>query len=174
MGKTSKSETVPKSMQDKFNEITEETDAFCEKYLNDEYKQTIRYAVAALCRKRPSPLLRGRVNTWASGIVHAIGTANFLFDRSQTPHCQVSDIYTYFGIASSTSTNKSKEVRDLLKIRPLSADWMLPSKIEKNSLVWIIQVNGLFVDARDMPVVIQRIAYEKGLIPYVPDEANDP
>jgi len=39
MGKTSKSETVPKSMQDKFNEITEETDAFCEKYLNDEYKQ---------------------------------------------------------------------------------------------------------------------------------------
>jgi len=51
---------------------------------------------------------------------------------------------------------------------------MLPSKIEKNSLVWIIQVNGLFVDARDMPIVIQRIAYEKGLIPYVPDEANDP
>ena len=166
----SKSENVPKSMQDKFNSIKEVTDAFCEQYLNEEYKQLICYAVASLCRKRPSPLLRGRENTWAAGIVHAIGSANFLFDKTQTPHCKAPDIYSYFGIASSTGANKSKEVRDLLKISYFSADWTLPSRMDQNSMIWMIEVNGFIVDVRHMSLEVQEIAYEKGLIPYVPGE----
>jgi hypothetical protein len=30
-------------------------------------------------------------------------------------------------------------------------------------------VDGLIVDARSMPLEIQIVAYEKGLIPYIPD-----
>jgi hypothetical protein len=40
--------------------------------------------------------------------------------------------------------------------------------MDDNIMAWMISVNGLIVDARSMPIEIQEIAYEKGLIPYVP------
>ena len=165
-----RSEKVPQAMQETFGRLTEMTDAFCDEQLNGEYQQLIREATAALCRKRPSPLTSGRPNSWAAGIVHAIGMVNFLFDRSQDPHCSASDIYTYFGIASSTGSAKSKQVRDALKMRQFSPEWTLPSKIDDNPMVWMLEVNGLIVDVRYMPLEVQEIAYEKGIIPYVPGE----
>jgi hypothetical protein len=103
---------VPKQMQEKFHNIMGMTDTFCKQYLNDEYKQLIRQATAALCRKRPSPLIKGKESTWAAGIFHALGTVKFLFDKSQTPYCKAPEIYSHFGVASSTGTGKSKEVRN--------------------------------------------------------------
>jgi hypothetical protein len=40
--------------------------------------------------------------------------------------------------------------------------------MDDNPMVWILQVNGLMVDVRHMPREVQVIAYEKGLIPYIP------
>jgi len=76
---------VPKQMQSKFEEITALTDAFCDKYLNTEYADLSRQLTAALCRKRPSPLVKGQAKSWACGIIHALGMVNFLDDSSQTP-----------------------------------------------------------------------------------------
>ena len=45
---------------------------------------------------------------------------------------------------------------------------MLRSLVEKNPLVWMAEVNGLLVDLRDMPREVQAIAFEDGLIPYIP------
>ncbi len=83
MAQVKKSENVPKVMQEKYKAIVEITDRFSKENLNEDYAQLIRYAVAALCRKRPSPLETGNINTWACGITHAIGMVNFLFDKSQ-------------------------------------------------------------------------------------------
>jgi hypothetical protein len=38
--------------------------------------------------------------------------------------------------------------------------------------VWILQVNGLMVDIRHMPREAQEIAYQKGLIPYIPADRS--
>jgi len=53
---------VPANMQDVFAEITRLTDTFCEKFLNDEYGCICRKLTAALCRKHPSPLLKGKID----------------------------------------------------------------------------------------------------------------
>lgn len=45
---------------------------------------------------------------------------------------------------------------------------MLASLVDENPLVWMAEVNGLVVDLRDMPRAVQVIAFERGLIPYVP------
>ena len=148
--------------------VTSKTDAFCQRYLNDEYRQLVRTAVAALCRKRPSPLLRGSEDFWAAGVIHAIGTANFVFDKSQTPHCNAPDIYSFFGVASSTGQGKSKQIRQWLKIHPFAFQWGLPSKFDSNPLIWMLTVNGMMVDVRHLPIEVQEVAYQKGLIPYVP------
>ena len=72
-------------MQARFEEITQLTDAFCQHSLTEEYARLCRELTATLCRKRLSPVARGKAPTWACGIIHALGMVNFLFDSSQTP-----------------------------------------------------------------------------------------
>jgi hypothetical protein len=40
--------------------------------------------------------------------------------------------------------------------------------MDKNPLVWMAEVNGYLVDLRHMPREVQEIAFEKGMIPYIP------
>ncbi len=170
MSKVTKSETVPEAMQAKFAELTGLTDEFCKQYLNDEYALLCRQLTAALCRKRPSPLATGKAKTWAAGIIHALGMANFLFDPSQTPHVKATDIYSAFGIGQSTGQGKSKQIRDLMDIRQMDHNWCLPSQIDHNPMAWMISVNGLIIDARHAPRPVQEEAFRKGMIPYLPAE----
>jgi hypothetical protein len=100
--------------------------------------------------------------------VHAVGRVNFLNDPSHNPHCKPNAIYAFFGIAESTGQNKSKEIRELLGMNTMSHHWLLPSRLADNSLVWMLQVNGFMIDIRNAPIELQRLAYEKGLIPFVP------
>jgi hypothetical protein len=162
------SERVPKPMQERFESLCEATDAFSDAHLNGEYKQLIRYLLAALCRKRPSPLAGGKVTTWAAAAVHAIGTANFLFDRTQTPHCKSPQIFAFFGVSASNGQARSKQLRDLMGVDCFSPEWTLPSRMDANPMVWMVEVDGFIHDARSLPLQVQEIAYAKGLIPYIP------
>src|SRR5215472_16529766 len=158
MPKRSTALHVPKDMQARFEEITQLIDAFCHTYLNDEYAQLSRELTATLCRKRPSPLERGKATVWACGIIHALGMVNFLFDSSQTPHIAARGIWEYFGLSSSTMQAKSKQIRDLMGMYPMDPDWSTPSMIDKNPLIWMLEVNGLLVDMRQAPREIQEAA----------------
>ena len=166
----SKENKVPQQMQSKFAEITDLTDAFCSTYLNAEYGSMSRKLTAALCRKRPSPLVRGKAKTWACGIVHALGMVNFLYDSSQTPHIKATELYKLFGVGQSTGQGKSKQIRDMMKMSPMSPDWCLPSRIDDNPLIWMVSVNGLPMDIRNAPYAIQAEAFDKGIIPYIPGD----
>ena len=123
-------------------------------------------------RKRPSPLIKGKVNSWACGIIHTLGMVNFLFDSSQTPHLKANEIYTAFGVGKSTGQGKSKEIRDIMNINMLDTNWSLPSMIEKNPLNWLVSINGLIIDVRQAPRQIQEEAFNKGLIPYLPENVD--
>jgi len=168
MAKVTKSEKVPKNMQDEFLTIVTFTDEFCKKNLNDEYAQLARYVTSALCRKRPSPLVNGRSNTWACGIIYALGFVNFLFDKGEEPYINATDLCDSFGISKSTGSSKSKIIRDIMGMTQLDPNWCLPSKMGDNPMAWTILFNGFVVDARHLPIEIQEIAYKKGLIPYIP------
>lgn len=160
-------------MQPTFDSITALIDHVCDEALNDEYRELCYRATAKLCRKRPSPLLRGKPTSWACGIVYAMGQINFLFDKSQEIHLTTDELCNYFGVSKVTGGSKAKAVRDALKIRyQLDPDWCLPSKIIDNPLVWMLEMNGFIVDIRQMPRDVQVAAYEKGLIPYIPDDAK--
>jgi tetratricopeptide (TPR) repeat protein len=159
---------VPPKMQAIFEDITNLTDEVCQKHLNQEYAELARRMVAALCRKRPSPLLSGYSESWAAGVTYAMGQANFLFDRSQEPHMRADDLCRAMNTSKSTASTKANAIRKLLKIHHFDHKWMLPSRIDDSPVVWMIMVNGIYVDARDMPREIQKEAVEKGFIPYMP------
>jgi Domain of unknown function (DUF6398)/Plasmid pRiA4b ORF-3-like protein len=172
MAKTKKSENVPNAMQEKFDGIVAITNDFAKQHLNSEYAQLIRFATAALCRKRPSPLASGKEKTWACGITHAIGMVNFVFDSSQNPHVSAKEIYDWFGVSPSTGQSKSKQVRDILDMHQMDPNWCLPSKLDNNPMAWMISVDGFILDARFVRREIQEVAYAQGLIPYIPDDSK--
>ena len=62
----------------------------------------------------------------------------------------------------------------MLEMGQFSHRWMLPSRLEDNLAVWILQDDGLMMDIRDAPPELQRLAYEKWLIPFVPSEPQEP
>jgi Domain of unknown function (DUF6398) len=107
------------------------------------------------------------INKPGCAVLYALGQVNFLSDKSTTPYMAMTELCARFGIAPSTGGNKAKLVRKALGIRQFNHKWTLPSRLADSSLPWLIAVDGLVVDARRLPVAIQEVAVQKGLIPYL-------
>jgi len=149
-------------------EITSVTDDMCEEHLTEEYAEVVRSMTAALCRKRPSPLLQGNLNVWACAIVHTVGGVNFLFDHAQTPHFTATDLADLFEVSKSTVAAKVNTIRRLLRVYTFDPRWTLPSRRADNPLTWMVEINGFIVDVRTLPFEAQESAVRQGAIPYLP------
>ena len=167
--------SIPQAVRPAHDEIVGMTDAFCRERLDDEYGALCRKLAGVLSRKRPSPLTRGKPESWASGIVRVVGWVNFLGDPSQPHHMRMTDIDEGIGVSEATGSAKSMAIRNLLGIRRLDPEWTLPSRMDDNPLIWMLAVNGFVTDIRRCPREAQVLAYAKGLIPYIPaDRMCDP
>lgn len=166
-------ERVPAAVRPVYDTIVAQTDALAKQHLDDEYAALFRKMAAALARKRPSPLPSGKPASWAAGIAHAVGRANFLDDRTQTPYMAMSDLFKALGVSQATGTAKSKQIRDMLGVGVFDPTWTRPSRLGETPLVWMIEVNGLLVDVRHAPLWLQEEAFRHGLIPYVPSAGGD-
>jgi hypothetical protein len=164
-----RSEVIPTAMKEIFEKINSITNPICKQYLNDEYALLAKQATAALCRKRPTPFT-GSLTSWACGIVYALGIVNFLFDKSQKPYIKAEDLCMAFQLSKSTGHTKAKMVLNLLKANRFNANWVLPSRLDTHPMAWMIMFNGFIVDVRQLPIEVQLMAYEKGLIPKMPPE----
>lgn len=166
--------SVPKNMQADFAQISGVTDDFCKTLLNEEYTLVCRKIAAALCRKRPSPLAAGNLTHWIAAIIHAAGTVNFLWDKTQKPYMRAFEIAERFSISNGSVCQKSKEIQRALKLVQLDPRFCLPSRLANNPLVWMIEVNGFIVDVRRAPKEIQEEAFRLGLIPCLPEDLLKP
>jgi hypothetical protein len=161
-------QTIPKKVRPFYESIVSLIEDVCREQLNEEYAELGRELAGALARKRPSPIERGRPEVWACAIIYALGTVNFLFDKSQKPHLRSDELCAAFAVSPSTGSAKAKLIRDLFGMFQFDPRWTLPSLIDDNPLVWMLSVNGMIVDIRYMPRGAQEVAYQKGLIPYIP------
>ena len=150
-------------------QILELINAFCLKHLDEEYSELCDDLTWAAFDE-DLPFEKGKPAGWASGIVHAIGFINFLQDPSQSPHMTSAQIAEGFGVSQQTMQNKSKIIRDKFDLMQMDPDWCLPSMIGDNPMVWMLEVDGIFIDARTAPLEFQQEAYRLGLIPYIPGE----
>ncbi|MFP4107206.1 MAG: DUF6398 domain-containing protein [Phycisphaerae bacterium] len=165
-------EEVPEAYGDRFDAIVERTDAFCDRHLNDEYKQLCREMAAAVCQEG-SPVRKGKPESWAAGVVYALGRVNFLSDPSQDPHLKSDEIAKGIGVSPATMQARAKIIREGLDLIQMDPRWSLPSKLDQNPLVWMLEVNGMLVDIRMAPREVQVVAYEQGLIPYIPADRDE-
>jgi len=162
--------SVPEAARPAYDAIVGLTDQFCQAHLTWEYQMLCRKLAAALARKRPSPLTRGKLEVWACAVVRVIGWVNFLDDSSNSPHMKLTIIDKAFGVAESTGQGKAKAIRDLLKIKQFDFHWMLRKRVEESPMAWMVEINGFILDARHLKRELQEEAFRKGLIPYLPEK----
>jgi hypothetical protein len=123
--------------------LIELTSGFCKVFLDDEYNQLCEKMINKMARKRNVPFLSGRLNIWASAIIHALGTINFLFDKNFEPYVSVSDICNYFNTSKSTTGQKSKKIRDMLKLEYYDPEFSTEYMAENNPFFDFVSVEDL-------------------------------
>jgi len=161
---------IPELLRHDCQEIFKLTDLFCAEHLDPEYGQLCRKLIAKLARKRPSPLARGELRIWAATAIYAVGSINFLFDPAQDIFMTGDQISVLTGIPKSTLTNKAKQVRDSLKLYQFHPEFSRRKLLANSPVAWLIEFNGLIVDARTLPSDVQAEARRKGLIPDLDSE----
>ncbi|WP_051450266.1 DUF6398 domain-containing protein [Actinospica robiniae] len=158
---------VPKAEWAVLGEIVQITDEFCGEHLDGEYADLCRDLAAELARKRPFPLRRGDRRIWAAGIVHTVGWVNFLADPAQRPHLRTEQLADLLGVKQTTMGNKGALIHDRLGIGRFDPEFSRREMIEKSPFAWLIEINGLPIDARWLPEKSQRALVETGILPFM-------
>jgi hypothetical protein len=141
-----------KKLEDKLVEMTQ---LFCDQKLDDDYKYLCEKLIRKLGRKRDVPFQRGKIEIWAAAIIHALGSINFLFDRSLEPYVTTDEISEYFGAKNSTVSNKAREIKDLLKLGYFNHEFSTKKMLEDNPFNNLVMLNGLIVPLDSLPPVLQ-------------------
>lgn len=153
-------------LKEKVDRITELATGFCTQKLDEEYFRLTEKVIGKLSRKRPSPLLKGREEIWAAGIVHAVGQVNFLYDKSFEPYISLDELHAYFGTKTSSVGNKAAEIRKMFKMdRFTNFDFMADSIKKSNPMYNTVMVDGFLVSISSLPEAFQQIvkqAKERG------------
>ncbi len=145
-------------VEEKARELIQLTAGFCKQYLDDEYEHLCEKLIRKMARKRAVPFLSGRLDIWAAAIVHALGTINFLFDRSSQPYATVDDISGYFGTSKSTVSQKSKAIRDMFNLFYWDKEFSAAAVKEHDPHKDMIMYNGFIMPISMLPPELQEVA----------------
>ena len=138
-------------LQQRQKEILDLIRAFCEMKLDDEYYELAERLIAKLGRKRNPIFASGKKETWACAAIHALGTINFLFDKSFEPYATIDEINEFFGTSKSNSGTKSKQIRDLLKLNYFDNEFSTLKMKTKNPFAQMVMVDGFIVPISTLP-----------------------
>jgi len=148
-------------LEGRMQKLIEMTAGFSNAHLDEEYKLLCEKLIRKMARKRNVPFLSGRMEIWAAAIVYAVGSINFLFDKSFEPWVNAQDISDYFGTSKSTVSQKAKLIRDMFKMGYWDKEFSTIKMKEDNPLSDMIMVNGLMVNIRSLPPEIQEVIRQR-------------
>jgi len=144
-------------IKNKEKKLLELTGSFCAQNLDNDYYQLCQKLVLKLGRKRDVPFKSGKIEIWAAAIIHAIGSINFLFDKSFEPYVTAEQISEYFGTKKSTVSNKARQIKDMFKMRYYDSDFSTQNMTENNPFNDMVMVNGLIVPLSSIPEDLQEM-----------------
>jgi len=84
------------AIESRKNQIQNLIKEFCTQKLDDDYFELSERLLSKLGRKRDVPFISGKIEIWAAAVIHALGTINFLFDKSFEPYTTVDEINVFF------------------------------------------------------------------------------
>jgi hypothetical protein len=116
--------------------LTQVTD-YCQKYLDNEYEEVCNQVFKNLLEENPAVFNRGNAGIWGAAIIWAVGSINFLGDKSFKPYATLADVCSYFNANKSSVGQKSAKIRKLLNINRYNPDYQTTNAVSDflNSLV---------------------------------------
>jgi uncharacterized protein DUF6398 len=157
---------VPKALRTRVREIAERTDAMCASRLDSEYAELCRRLAANLARKRPSPIERGEPR--------GVGRRTDLRDRPEQlpvrPHPDTAPVRRPAERPGRRAEEhdgcESEADDDAVRLdAPMDPEFCRAELLADHPLAWLVEVNGLIVDMRTLPLELQAGAQRRGLIP---------
>ena len=144
-------------IKNKEKKLLELTGSFCAQKLNDDYYQLCEKLILKLGRKRDVPFKSGKIEIWAAAVIHAIGSINFLFDKSFKPYVTAEQISEYFGTKKSTVSGKARQIKDMFKMKYYDSNFSTQDMTENNPFNDLVMVNGLIVPLSSIPENLQEM-----------------
>jgi Domain of unknown function (DUF6398) len=144
-----------KQIQEKQEKLLELVRSFCIAKLDNEYREVCEHLVKKLGRKRNVIFIAGQLEIWAAAVIHAVGTVNFLFDKSNEPYASIDDINNFFGTKKTTTGGKSKIIRDLFKMRYWDDEFSTKTMQKSNPYANMVSINGMILPISALPPEIQ-------------------
>lgn len=141
----------------KEKELVELTNAFCIQELDEEYSMLCEKLILKMGRKREVPFKRGKIEIWAAAVVHALGSINFLFDRSSEPYLSADDICDYFGTKKSTVSSKARQIREMFKMAYFDPEFSTAKRKKNDPFKDLVMVDGLIVPIWMIPEHLQEL-----------------
>jgi Domain of unknown function (DUF6398) len=145
------------TVQQYTEKLIQMTNGFCDRYLDQEYKDLCEKLIRKMSRKRVVPFLSGRIEIWAAAVVYAIGSINFLFDKSFEPYATADDICNYFGTSKSTTGQKAKTIRDMFKLYYFDREFST-KEMQDNNPFSNVFLDGMPIPISSLPPELQEIA----------------
>lgn len=125
-------------MKEREAKVIELAVSFCHERLDEECAILCTKLIQKLGRKRTRPLQSGRLEIWAAAAVYTICSINFIFCKDSGLNISSSDVCEFFGTNSSTTAQKSRAIKDMLKISPVfDKDFCLQEIADNNPLSWL-------------------------------------
>jgi hypothetical protein len=126
-------------------QLTEMTAAVCRQHADAEYARLCEKLIEKMARKRTVPFLSGRPQIWAAAIIYAIGSINFLFDKSFKPYATPDTLCDYFQLSKRTVAQKAKLIRDMFKLEHFDPEFSTQHMAQNNPFARMAVVDGFIV-----------------------------
>ncbi|MBC8180112.1 hypothetical protein H8E88_03210 [candidate division KSB1 bacterium] len=142
------------AIENRKNQIIDLIKEFCSQKLDNDYFELSDRLLDKLGRKRFVPFMSGKIEIWAAAVIHALGSINFLFDKSFQPYTTIDEINEFFGTNKSTTGSKSKIIRDLLNLSYFDSEFSTIHVKQNNPFDKLMMVDGFIVSKNvEQPVV---------------------
>jgi len=146
-----------KEINEREKKLLDMTGIFCSQKLDDDYFQLCEKLIKKMGRKREVPFKRGKLEIWAAAVIYAIGSINFLFDKSFEPYITAQQISDYFGTKNSTVSNKARQIREMFKLTMFDNEFATEQMNETNPFNDLVMVDGLIVPLSSIPENLQEL-----------------
>lgn len=137
--------------------IIEMTTACCAEHLDEDYSRLCEKLIKKMGRKHDVPFKRGQLDIWASAVVYALGSINFLFDQSFEPYMSATQICNYFGTNKSTVSQKARRIKDMLGMGYFDPEFSTQHAESSNPMNDMVVVDGFFVPMDTLPEEAQKM-----------------
>jgi hypothetical protein len=131
------------SLQETKDQLIRLTSEFCDQKLDEEHKELTQKLIDKLYSKTSRPFESPNLKQWASGIIHAIGSANLLFDDSFEPYISEQELLDYFEVEKYVIFRNSTFITEQLNLDIFDRDPSIRKLDDKNPLKDKVSVDGI-------------------------------